>query len=78
MTAASQLATYSGLDKYPSLGVRGVIEAKKAGEALSGVENQSKEYACHLPDYVKNWQMPLPFIYETTGIETFFTPLFAL
>ena len=50
----------------------GVIEAKKAGVALSGVENQSHGYACHLPEYVKNWQMPLPFIYESTGDETFF------
>ena len=50
----------------------GVVEAKKVGESLSGVENQSNGYACHLPEYVKNWQMPLPFIYETTGVETFF------
>ena len=50
----------------------GVIEAKKAGVALSGVENQSHGYACHLPEYVKNWQMPLPFVYESTGDETFF------
>ena len=50
----------------------GVIEAKKAGVALSGVENQSHGYACHLPEYVKNWQMPLPFVYESTGTETFF------
>lgn len=51
----------------------GVIEAKKFGETLSGVENQSSGYSCHLPDYVKNWMMPLPFIYETTGLETYFT-----
>ena len=51
----------------------GVIEAKKVGVALSGVENQSHGYACHLPEYVKNWQMPLPFIYESTGEETFFS-----
>lgn len=50
----------------------GVIEAKKEGESLSGVENQSKGYSCHLPEYVKNWQIPLPFIYETTGVETYF------
>ena len=39
----------------------GVVEAKKVGESLSGVENQSNGYACHLPEYVKHWQMPLPF-----------------
>lgn len=50
----------------------GVIEAKKAGKTLSGVENQSHGYACHLPDYVKNWQQPLPFVYESTDNETFF------
>ncbi len=50
----------------------GIIEAKKAGVALSGVENQSHGYACHLPEYVKNWLMPLPFVYESTGDETFF------
>ncbi len=50
----------------------GVIEAKKAGKTLSGVENQSHGYACHLPDYVKNWQHPLPFVYESTDNETFF------
>lgn len=50
----------------------GVIEAKKAGQTLSGVENQSHGYACHLPEYVKNWRLPLPFVYESNGEETFF------
>ncbi|MCL2672897.1 MAG: DEAD/DEAH box helicase family protein [Alphaproteobacteria bacterium] len=50
----------------------GVIEAKPAGFTLSGVESQSKGYSCQLPEYVKNWMMPLPFIYESTGDETFF------
>ena len=50
----------------------GVIEAKKAGKTLSGVENQSQGYACHLPEYVKNWLLPLPFVYESNGEETYF------
>lgn len=51
----------------------GVIEAKKAGIVLSGIENQSKGYSCHLPAYVKHYQLPLPYIYESNGSETFFT-----
>ena len=51
----------------------GVIEAKKAHTALSGIENQSKGYSGTLPDYVKHWAHPLPFIYESNGSETFFT-----
>lgn len=53
----------------------GVIEAKKAGIVLSGIENQSKGYSCHLPAYVKHYQLPLPYIYESNGSETFFTDL---
>ena len=51
----------------------GVIEAKKLGVSLSGVENQSKGYACHLPEKTRAWQMPLPFIYETNSEEIYFT-----
>lgn len=53
----------------------GVIEAKKAGIVLSGIENQSKGYSCHLPAYVKYYQLPLPYIYESNGSEIFFTDL---
>ncbi|MBO5011621.1 MAG: DEAD/DEAH box helicase family protein, partial [Elusimicrobiaceae bacterium] len=53
----------------------GVIEAKKAGIALSGIENQSKGYSCRLPAYVKHYQLPLPYIYESNGGEIFFTDL---
>ena len=51
----------------------GVIEAKKVGVSLSGVENQSKGYACHLPEKTRAWQIPLPFIYETNSEEIYFT-----
>lgn len=51
----------------------GVIEAKKAGHTLSGVENQSKGYSCHLPEKTRSWQMPLPFVYETNSQEIYFT-----
>ena len=51
----------------------GVIEAKKAGHTLSGVENQSKGYSCHLPEKTRSWQMPLSFVYETNSQEIYFT-----
>jgi type I restriction enzyme R subunit len=51
----------------------GIIEAKKAGIALSGTENQSNGYACALPPYVKHYQMPLPFVYESNGEEIYFS-----
>lgn len=50
----------------------GVLEAKKAGLSLSGVENQSQGYACNLPEGVRCYQMPLPFVYESNGSEIFF------
>lgn len=50
----------------------GVIEAKKAGGTLSGVENQSGGYACTLPEHVRHHMMPLPFVYESNGEETYF------
>ncbi len=51
----------------------GVIEAKKAGATLSGVETQSGRYAQGLPTSLPAWQRPLPFLFESTGVETHFT-----
>jgi type I restriction enzyme, R subunit len=51
----------------------GVIEAKKRGATLSGVEVQSGRYAQGLPAALPAWRRPLPFVYETTGVETRFT-----
>ncbi|MBU2753554.1 DEAD/DEAH box helicase family protein [Acidithiobacillus sp. CV18-2] len=51
----------------------GVIEAKKAGVTLSGVEIQSDRYSQGLPDGLPRWADPLPFAYQSTGIETRFT-----
>lgn len=50
----------------------GVLEAKKADLSLSGVENQSQGYACNLPECVRCWKMPLPFVYESNGSEVYF------
>ena len=51
----------------------GVIEAKKEGSTLTGVEVQSARYAQGLPSTLPAWRRPLPFSYESTGIETHFT-----
>ncbi len=51
----------------------GVIEAKKEGATLSGVEVQSARYAQGLPVSLPAWRRPLPFVFESTGVETRFT-----
>lgn len=51
----------------------GVIEAKKEGATLTGVEVQSGRYAVGLPPALPAWMRPLPFLYESTGLETHFT-----
>src|SRR5258706_10786432 len=51
----------------------GVIEAKKEGVTLTGVETQSERYTKGLPDRLPAWRKPLPFAYESTGVETRFT-----
>ena len=50
----------------------GVIEAKPEGTTLSGVEDQSERYAEGFPDDYSYYEKPLPFVYESTGIETYF------
>ena len=51
----------------------GTIEAKKAGYPLTGVEEQSAKYRLGVPDGLPILRLPLPFSYESTGIETRFT-----
>lgn len=51
----------------------GVIEAKKEGATLTGVELQSSRYAQGLPTTLPAWSRPLPFVWESTGVETHFT-----
>lgn len=53
----------------------GIIEAKKAGVALTGVEVQAEKYSTGLPDQLPAYRRPLPFIYQSTGVETRFTNL---
>ncbi|MCP5522096.1 MAG: DEAD/DEAH box helicase family protein [Verrucomicrobiales bacterium] len=51
----------------------GVVEAKKQGTTLSTVAEQSGRYASSLPPLLASELTgPLPFLYESTGAETFF------
>src|SRR5437762_5520967 len=51
----------------------GTVEAKPEGHTLIGVEEQSGKYGKNLLDVYGKWREPLPFAYESTGIETQFT-----
>ena len=53
----------------------GVIEAKKAGTTLTGVEPQTRKYQVSSPDWLPSFTVDgaLPFGYESTGSETRFT-----
>jgi len=53
----------------------GIIEAKKEGETLIGKEFQSGKYAKGFPEAFQYIDLPLPFLYESTGSETRFTNL---
>jgi len=53
----------------------GVIEAKKEGTALIGVEIQTQKYSEGIPAALPAPRRPLPFLYQSTGIETRFTNL---
>lgn len=53
----------------------GVIEAKKEGVSLSGIEIQAKHYAVHVSAELRVWQSPLPFIYESNFNEIYFSDL---
>lgn len=50
----------------------GVIEAKSEGTTLSGVAEQSQSYLAEVPNNLPCHMIPLPFAYESTGVETFF------
>jgi len=51
----------------------GVVEAKKEGTLLIGVEVESEKYASGVPSGIPAHVRPLPFLYESTGVETQFT-----
>src|SRR5437899_11458166 len=54
----------------------GTVEAKPEGHTLTGVEEQSGKYGKGLLDVYPKWSDPLPFAYESTGVETQFTNQF--
>ena len=51
----------------------GALEAKKVGSTLIGVEPQSAKYSEGVPEHANAPVRPLPFLYESTGVETRFT-----
>lgn len=51
----------------------GIMEAKKEGETLVGKEPQSAKYAKGFPKDFRSVDLPLPFVYETSGNEIRFT-----
>lgn len=53
----------------------GVVEAKKQGTTLSGVEAQTAKYQAGIPEALPTFRVDgaLPFGYESTGSETWFT-----
>jgi len=53
----------------------GVVEAKPEGTTLSGVADQSGKYIAVIPESLPHVEGPLPFTYESTGVETFFRNL---
>ena len=53
----------------------GVIEAKKEGSTLIGVEIQTQKYSEGIPAALPAPRRPLPFLYQSTGVETRFTNL---
>src|SRR5690606_12253878 len=53
----------------------GVVEAKSVGTPLSGIAEQSEGYLSSVPANVPYAQLPLPFSYESTGVETNFRDL---
>ena len=48
-------------------------EAKPEGVTLTSAEEQSTKYVSGVPYGMPAWKSPLPFCYESTGTETFFT-----
>jgi type I restriction enzyme R subunit len=51
----------------------GTVEAKPEGWTLRGVEEQSGKYSAGMLGGMPAWKTPLPFAYESTGVETHFT-----
>ena len=73
--AVREFPTSSGSADYMLFANRkavGVVEAKPAGATLRGVFEQSAKYMTSFPAEIPHVELPLPFSYESTGIETLF------
>jgi len=53
----------------------GVVETKQEGTTLTAVELQTTKYSEGIPDHLHAPRKPLPFLYQSTGVETRFTNL---
>ncbi len=53
----------------------GIIKAKPVGATLGGVGWQSEKFVNNLPGLVRYDFDPLPYVYESTGVETLFRNL---
>jgi type I restriction enzyme R subunit len=51
----------------------GIIEAKREGTTLTGAEPQAERYALGVSAEIPAAYRPLPFLYQSTGVETRFT-----
>ncbi len=51
----------------------GIIEAKREGATLTGAEPQAERYAKGISEHLPAVYRPLPFVYQSTGVETRFT-----
>ena len=51
----------------------GVLEAKREGHTLTGVEIQAGKYSGGFSPTLPVHVRPLPFLYQSTGVETRFT-----
>lgn len=76
--AVRELVTNAGPADYVLFVNRqavGVVEAKKKGTTLSGVEWQTVKYQANLPDALPAYLIDgrVPYGYESTGDETWFT-----
>jgi len=72
--ALTEVPLKSGACDYLLLADRkpvGILEAKRQGTTLSTVADQSGHYGQNLPEFLTSSD-PLPFYYESTGVETFF------
>jgi type I restriction enzyme R subunit len=58
---------------YIDRAAAGVVEAKKEGTTLTGVEVQALKYSEGRPERLPAHKRPLPFCYQSTGTETRFT-----